>query len=162
MADEVFDVGPKLTCEMVARLQGWDDEEFAWTFIGRKTARYRQIGNAFPPPVAKTLGIAVSAALAHATEPRECDMDTEHDRIYRALRNRGEFMTLAQIAKAIKAPLDTADLARRIDSLRRDFHIEVRSDGTGLAYKLKGFKAFVGQEGHARHERFQRERNRIS
>nr|BFE83843.1 hypothetical protein GCM10020093_064440 [Planobispora longispora] len=49
LADEVFDVGPKLTCEMVARLQGWDDEEFAWTFIGRKTARYRQIGNAFPP-----------------------------------------------------------------------------------------------------------------
>lgn len=49
--------GPKLTCEMVARIQGWDDEEYKWTFCGPKTSRYRQIGNAFPPPVAKALEI---------------------------------------------------------------------------------------------------------
>lgn len=40
---------PKLTVPMVARLQGFPDE---WKFTGKKTPAYRQIGNAFPPPVA--------------------------------------------------------------------------------------------------------------
>ena len=35
---------PRLTCEMVARLQGWQDE-WGWEFSGRKTARYRQVGD---------------------------------------------------------------------------------------------------------------------
>ena len=38
---------PRLTLRMTARLQGFPDE---WHFTGRKTAAYRQIGNAFPPP----------------------------------------------------------------------------------------------------------------
>jgi DNA (cytosine-5)-methyltransferase 1 len=37
---------------MVARIQGFPD---SWQFAGKKTAAYRQIGNAFPPPVAKTI-----------------------------------------------------------------------------------------------------------
>jgi len=40
---------PRLTPRMAARIQGFPDE---WQFFGRKTAAYRQIGNAFPPPVA--------------------------------------------------------------------------------------------------------------
>jgi DNA (cytosine-5)-methyltransferase 1 len=51
---------PKLTVRMVARLQGFPDD---WVFSGRKTAAYRQVGNAFPPPVARALGLAVAAAL---------------------------------------------------------------------------------------------------
>lgn len=47
---------PKLTNRMVARLQGFPDD---WNFFGGKTTIYRQIGNAFPPPVAKALGIAL-------------------------------------------------------------------------------------------------------
>jgi DNA (cytosine-5)-methyltransferase 1 len=51
---------PRLTTRMVARLQGFPD---GWEFTGRKTAAYRQVGNAFPPPVARALGEAIAAAL---------------------------------------------------------------------------------------------------
>jgi DNA (cytosine-5)-methyltransferase 1 len=50
---------PKLTVPMVARLQGFPAE---WEFIGGKTASYRQVGNAFPPPVAA----AVARKIVHA------------------------------------------------------------------------------------------------
>ena len=52
---------PKLTVAMVSRLQGFPD---VWSFAGRKTAAYRQVGNAFPPPVARVLGLAIRQALA--------------------------------------------------------------------------------------------------
>jgi DNA (cytosine-5)-methyltransferase 1 len=45
---------------MTARVQGFPD---SWKFCGRKTAAYRQIGNAFPPPVAFAVGQAIKAAL---------------------------------------------------------------------------------------------------
>lgn len=51
---------PRLTNEMVSRIQGFDA---AWTFSGRKTSVYRQIGNAFPPPVAQSVGTAIRRAL---------------------------------------------------------------------------------------------------
>ena len=43
---------PRLTVPMVARLQGFPDD---WEFYGRKTVAYRQVGNAFPPPVAQAV-----------------------------------------------------------------------------------------------------------
>ncbi len=51
---------PKLTVRMVARLQGFPDE---WQISGRKTAAYRQVGNAFPPPVAQAVGGSLREAL---------------------------------------------------------------------------------------------------
>jgi len=51
---------PRLTTRMVARIQGFPD---SWKFSGRKTAAYRQVGNAFPPPVAAAVGGAIAAAL---------------------------------------------------------------------------------------------------
>ena len=50
---------PRLTVQMAARIQGFPDD---WQFAGGKTAAYRQVGNAFPPPV----------ALAVATQVRKC------------------------------------------------------------------------------------------
>ncbi|RSS84162.1 DNA cytosine methyltransferase [Streptomyces sp. WAC06614] len=49
-----------LTVEQAARLQGFPED---WVFAGRKTARYRQVGHASPPPVGRALGQAVRAAL---------------------------------------------------------------------------------------------------
>lgn len=51
---------PKLTVRMTARIQGFPD---SWKFPQRKTAAYRQIGNAFPPPVAKAVGISIKRAI---------------------------------------------------------------------------------------------------
>ncbi len=51
---------PRLTTRMVARLQGFPDD---WQFHGRKTTAYRQVGNAFPPPVARAVGRNLKVAL---------------------------------------------------------------------------------------------------
>jgi len=45
---------------MVALLQGFPPE---WKIAGKKTAAYRQIGNAFPPPVAKAVALQIKKAL---------------------------------------------------------------------------------------------------
>lgn len=156
-----FRVGPKLTCEMVARIQGWTDE-FEWEFTGRKTSRYRQIGNAFPPPVARAVGDSIAVALRREGQPRERDAVTEHDPIYRALRERDDYMTAAQLLKASGLTLEAPELERRISLLGRDFEIEVRNGKSPTAYKLGRFKAFTGQDDHERHERFLRHRAKIS
>jgi DNA (cytosine-5)-methyltransferase 1 len=51
---------PCLTVPMVARLQGFPD---SWKFTGRKTNAYRQVGNAFPPPVARAVAHQLMACL---------------------------------------------------------------------------------------------------
>jgi DNA (cytosine-5)-methyltransferase 1 len=55
-----FAGAPKLTVRMVARLQGFPDD---WKFAGTKTAAYRQVGNAFPPPVARAVSAQIRKAL---------------------------------------------------------------------------------------------------
>lgn len=52
---------PRLTVRMVARIQGFPDN---WQFYGRKTTAYRQVGNAFPPPVAKAVANNIRIALS--------------------------------------------------------------------------------------------------
>lgn len=58
-----FEGMPRLTVRMCARVQGFPDD---WHFVGKKTPSYRQVGNAFPPPVAH----AVSRQIAIAIEAR--------------------------------------------------------------------------------------------
>ncbi len=57
---------PRLTVEMTALLQGFPPY---WRFSGRKTAAYRQVGNAFPPPVAAAVGRSIRTALGAGTIP---------------------------------------------------------------------------------------------
>lgn len=58
---------PRLTVRMAARIQGFPDE---WQISGKKTSAYRQIGNAFPPPVACAVGQQIIAALNAAAKPK--------------------------------------------------------------------------------------------
>ncbi|OZY87577.1 DNA (cytosine-5-)-methyltransferase [Cellvibrio mixtus] len=51
---------PRLTTRMAARIQGFPDE---WKFVGKKTAAYRQIGNAFPPAVAHAVAAKINVAI---------------------------------------------------------------------------------------------------
>ncbi|MEU7069613.1 DNA cytosine methyltransferase [Streptomyces narbonensis] len=50
-----------LTVPQTAALQGFPPE---WHFAGLKTARYRQVGHATPPPVGRALGEAIGTVLA--------------------------------------------------------------------------------------------------
>ncbi|MFF0135871.1 DNA cytosine methyltransferase [Streptomyces sp. NPDC005227] len=54
-----------LTVEQLALLQGFPED---WMISGRKTKRYRQVGNATPPPLARALGAAVFDALTRHNE----------------------------------------------------------------------------------------------
>lgn len=58
--DVDFEGMPRLTVRMVARLQGFPDD---WLFHGAKTVSYRQVGNAFPAPVACAVGRQIHACL---------------------------------------------------------------------------------------------------
>jgi DNA (cytosine-5)-methyltransferase 1 len=53
---------PPLTVPQVALLQGFPT---SWVFSGGKTSRYRQVGHAFPPPMAAALGRRIADALEH-------------------------------------------------------------------------------------------------
>ncbi|MEU9081185.1 DNA cytosine methyltransferase [Streptomyces sp. NPDC048357] len=55
-----------LTVAQAARLQGFPEN---WFFAGRKTARYRQVGHASPPPVGQALGSAIRNALGRRAWP---------------------------------------------------------------------------------------------
>jgi DNA (cytosine-5)-methyltransferase 1 len=55
-----FKGNPKLTLKMTALIQGFPED---WEFVGKKTPAYRQVGNAFPPPVAEAIGKEILRAL---------------------------------------------------------------------------------------------------
>ena len=178
---------PRLTCEMVTRLQGWRDE-WGWRFSGLKTARYRQIGNAFPPPVAEAVGGAIRRALDHADAaepegpvggfggfaalpilgpipgPIPGPILGDQDPVFRVLRGRDDFLTTRQIAAL--AGLSPAAVLERLRHLSVDFDLEMGPEiGTahdGPSYRLGPFRAFLGQRDHARHQRFAASRATIS
>lgn len=60
-----FKGNPKLTLRMTALLQGFPED---YEFIGKKTPAYRQVGNAFPPSMARAIGINIFKVLADENE----------------------------------------------------------------------------------------------
>lgn len=62
-----FEGMPKLTKEMIAKIQGFPEN---WTFGKRKTAACRMIGNAFPPPVAYAVGSEIRRCLENGCDNR--------------------------------------------------------------------------------------------
>jgi DNA (cytosine-5)-methyltransferase 1 len=160
--------GPKLTNAMVARIQGWYGEFAGWEFHGRKTSVYRQIGNAFPPPVAKELGLALKRALLKEGEPQTVleATDAVHDPVYRILKDSKKPLTFEQIGTRLAkqgSEMELPEIERHVSHLGRDFEMPTTTRSTGaLAYELGKFKAFIGQEDHERHEHFARNQSRIS
>jgi len=71
IADEPPDLNfvgsPRLTVQQAMLIQGFPED---WKLFGRKTAAYRQVGNAFPPPVARAIGLAIVGALKRADAAR--------------------------------------------------------------------------------------------
>jgi DNA (cytosine-5)-methyltransferase 1 len=54
---------PRLTVAMASLIQGFPPD---WRFAGKKTAAYKQVGNAFPPAVARAFGKAILESLRMA------------------------------------------------------------------------------------------------
>ncbi len=62
------DLGPKRTVAQAALIRGFPAD---CEFQGRKTAAYRQVGNAFPLPVVRAVGEATISALRAADAGQE-------------------------------------------------------------------------------------------
>ena len=69
---------PKLTVKMTALVQGFPP---SWEFVGKKTPAYRQVGNAFPPPVAEAIGGAIKKALLTQGKPKELYQQLSFDEL---------------------------------------------------------------------------------
>lgn len=160
---------PMLTVEMVARIQGWYGEKFAeWEFLGGKTSRYRQIGNAFPPPVAHALGTSLRSALLKKGERRELveNTDVVLDPVYKILLGSSRPLTVEKLVERLASAhgaLEQPEVERRLNRLGRDFELITHERPNGdVTYKLGEFKAFLGQEDHQRHDLFSKHRSKIS
>lgn len=153
---------PRLTIEMVARLQGWSESD-NWQFAGRKTSQYRQIGNAFPPPVAEAVGRSIVTALNHDGLPHHTPQLSAdvHDPVYRALSKSDGYVSVEALATALTEH-SIADVEQRLAQLAQDFTLDVDVTARGTAYRLGEFRGFTGQSNHLRHEFFERHRNKVS
>jgi DNA (cytosine-5)-methyltransferase 1 len=151
---------PRLTIDMVRRIQGWSDG--SWEFSGRKTSQYRQIGNAFPPPVAEAVGRRILDAFARveltgtASEAAQAE-----DPLFSLLSRHREGVTETALLAQIPG-LRRADLAKRAAKLALDFELEIDDASGDAIYRLGDFKGFVGQEGHFRHEYLSENRSKVS
>lgn len=64
---------PRLTVRMGGVIQGFPED---WKWAGGKTAQWRQVGNAFPPPVAKAIGERIKFALRKKPIPKSLEPAT--------------------------------------------------------------------------------------
>lgn len=153
---------PRLTIEMAARVQGWSADD-AYRFSGRKTSQYRQIGNAFPPPVAEAIGRSIRSALGHEGEERTDQPGTIglHDPVYRALARSDRPLSLDELIDAYNEGNEAA-VQQRLAAIGRDFVLQTFEVDGVERYLLGEFRGFTGQADHWRHELVARHRNRVS
>lgn len=153
---------PRLTIEMAARIQGWTAQD-EYEFAGRKTSQYRQIGNAFPPPVAEAIGRSIRAALNH-DGPEALGVVgavSLQDPVYRALARSDKPLSLDDLIGIYNEGSASA-VQQRLAAIRHDFDLHT-IDVDGIErYILGDFKGFTGQADHWRHEVVARFRNRVS
>ncbi len=134
---------PRLTNRMVALIQGWSPSD-GWEFAGRKTSTYRQIGNAFPPPVAAAVGEALRRALQQVG-----DGTTEHERteqadesVYRALAAAPtKYLSLQALTDATGQTVE--QIVRAIGHLQADFEIDMRKVSGLPRFRLSNFKGLI-------------------
>jgi DNA (cytosine-5)-methyltransferase 1 len=147
-------VKPRLTNEMVARIQGWGGHGYRWDFVGRKTSVYRQIGNAFPPPVARAIGTSIAEALGRAQPNGLGLVEQSHELVYRLLRSATVPLTSDRILQELSGVIDSVELGHRLRLLGNDFELDILETREGPAWKLGEFRAFRGQADHQRTEAF--------
>ncbi|MCF8611522.1 DNA (cytosine-5-)-methyltransferase [Gordonia sp. HY285] len=155
---------PRLTIDMVKRIQGWEEID-DWRFLGRKTSQYRQIGNAFPPPVAAAVGRSIVAAFnrelaADGTERASGAVSA--DPLFSLLSaSDGGGVRESEIFAAIPE-ITEKSLGGRLERLSMDFAIhEAVVDGEAV-YHLGEFRGFTGQTEHFRHDYILANRSRVS
>ncbi|MGY5127868.1 DNA cytosine methyltransferase [Streptomyces nigrescens] len=107
--------GPMLTVQQAALIQKFPEH---WKFQGGKTAQYRQVGNAFPPPVAEAVGRAISSVLQPELRDKHLKgLQTERlgARRGRRVYRQSEIAEVLDVSvAAAEAPLDdrNGDLVR--------------------------------------------------
>jgi DNA (cytosine-5)-methyltransferase 1 len=79
-----FEGMPYLTVQMAALIQGFPED---WRIQGKKTAAYRQVGNAFPPPVARVVGLKIREAIERA----ECGTNPAREHLVTLYHDDGSF-----------------------------------------------------------------------
>ncbi|MCW3493893.1 DNA cytosine methyltransferase [Microbacterium sp. SSM24] len=162
-APSATELMPRLTIEMAARIQGWLPED-EWAFAGRKTSQYRQIGNAFPPPVAEAVGASIVSALGHKAARRSDLPGTVglQDPVYKALASSTRPLSLGELLTAQQED-SLAAVERKLAAIKHDFELDVSQDEDGtMRYKLGAFKGFTGQHDHSRHAFVAENRHRVS
>lgn len=154
---------PRLTNEMVARLQGWRGDD--WLFTGLKTSKYRQIGNAFPPPVAEAVGRQIITAFKRDGKQRNAPLgngSAAHDPIYRILSAATSPLRIEQIMAKLEDGERQESVERRLANLALDFDLGIEQTERGTRYDLKGFRGFIGQKNHDRHTFLDKHRSQVS
>ncbi|MCF8606886.1 DNA (cytosine-5-)-methyltransferase [Gordonia sp. HY442] len=154
---------PRLTIEMVKRIQGWGASD-SWQFSGRKTSQYRQIGNAFPPPVAAAVGRSIRNAFNHeviAAGVESAATAVSADPLFSLLSSSCGGVRESDIYAAIP-DLTERILGKRLQRLSLDFAIHESVIDGETSYRLGEFRGFTGQSEHFRHDYITANRSKVS